>query len=878
LTNLSTDLTASATKYPSVNAVIAGLATKQPLDADLTAIAALAGTSGFLIKTAADTWALDTSTYLTTTVAASTYQRLDKMVSNLLASSTEYPNSNAVLAKLALKADAANPVFTGDLTISGATPRLYFVDTDQNPDYTIFVDSGYFYIYDQTAGATKFQITPSGNAINAGTLTSTSFIKSGGTASQFLMADGSVSTFGGVTGSGTTGYLPRWTASNTLGDSVIYGTGSSVGINTNNPVLHSSSGGLVVKGSARGIIEIWDATSGKSVIQNVGGDTYMGQLDKGTGSGKTYLLVNGNGSSSDIALTLNADSTAIFAKTAAANHFISNSTDVGGEYYFFKGNGAVANNFTAYAYDNNVYLNAYNTIHLRANNTGGSGGTINLSGGNVLINTGSNAGFRLDVNGTGRFTDTITSQSNGSTFGTASAAGRAIIIQAGSGNQAIQLKNAAGGDGTIFATGTSTVMNYAFNTYSTGNAFYIQNNGNIGIGTASPRTSASGSNKTLDIKGGIYFGDTGSESCTINNDDSMIFNIDANNNGNTNFFRFATNTTQESGGTELMRITDGGKVGIGTDNPLALLHLQSTASSAQYIYSAGASNYASLSFLNTTTTYGYDIGFGGSSSIAPNSFYIYGGSSASVKFSITSSGIVQINQYAEIGKSVSASQFLTVSENQIFRTGGGELYINSSGTGNIRIGEGGGSLLVNTGTRWNQEKLGIQISNASAWSSVPSMMRLTNNIAGGNTKITFTDSNIIDGIFGMIPIGSASYFVMGFAGYTEQGFKLYQNGNLTIAGSVTATSFFESSDIRLKKLIDGSAQVSGIENLEAKLYEKNGKLEFGYFAQDAEKLMPYAVTKNADGFLTLSYREVHTAKIARLEKEVEMLKAQLNAA
>ena len=36
----------------------------QPLDADLTAIAALTGTSGFLRKTAADTWALDGSTYL----------------------------------------------------------------------------------------------------------------------------------------------------------------------------------------------------------------------------------------------------------------------------------------------------------------------------------------------------------------------------------------------------------------------------------------------------------------------------------------------------------------------------------------------------------------------------------------------------------------------------------------------------------------------------------------------------------------------------------------------------------------------------------------------------------------------------------------------
>jgi hypothetical protein len=97
-------------------------------------------------------------------------------------------------------------------------------------------------------------------------------------------------------------------------------------------------------------------------------------------------------------------------------------------------------------------------------------------------------------------------------------------------------------------------------------------------------------------------------------------------------------------------------------------------------------------------------------------------------------------------------------------------------------------------------------------------------------------------------------------------------------GNLTATAFFESSDIRLKTLIDGSAQVAGIENLEAKLYEKNGKLEFGYFAQDAEKLMPFAVEKNADGFLTLSYREVHTAKIARLEKRVAELEKQLNVA
>ena len=42
-----------------------GITDAQPLDADLTAIALLAGTSGFLKKTAVNTWTLDTATYLT---------------------------------------------------------------------------------------------------------------------------------------------------------------------------------------------------------------------------------------------------------------------------------------------------------------------------------------------------------------------------------------------------------------------------------------------------------------------------------------------------------------------------------------------------------------------------------------------------------------------------------------------------------------------------------------------------------------------------------------------------------------------------------------------------------------------------------------------
>lgn len=51
----------------------AAAAAYQPLDGDLTAIAGISATSGLLKKTAADTWSLDTNTYLTTSDASSTY-------------------------------------------------------------------------------------------------------------------------------------------------------------------------------------------------------------------------------------------------------------------------------------------------------------------------------------------------------------------------------------------------------------------------------------------------------------------------------------------------------------------------------------------------------------------------------------------------------------------------------------------------------------------------------------------------------------------------------------------------------------------------------------------------------------------------------------
>ena len=98
----------------------------------------------------------------------------------------------------------------------------------------------------------------------------------------------------------------------------------------------------------------------------------------------------------------------------------------------------------------------------------------------------------------------------------------------------------------------------------------------------------------------------------------------------------------------------------------------------------------------------------------------------------------------------------------------------------------------------------------------------------------------------------------------------------TFTGSVTATSFFESSDSRLKTLIQDNYQTKGIASITPKLYTKNGKVELGYYAQDFIGVLDSAVSKGSDDMLSLSYREVHTAKIYALEQEIKELKAKLN--
>jgi len=82
--------------------------------------------------------------------------------------------------------------------------------------------------------------------------------------------------------------------------------------------------------------------------------------------------------------------------------------------------------------------------------------------------------------------------------------------------------------------------------------------------------------------------------------------------------------------------------------------------------------------------------------------------------------------------------------------------------------------------------------------------------------------------------------------------------NITSAGDVTASAYFHSSDIRLKRDV---APANGLEILTAIKgvtynWKDSGKPAAGVVAQDVEKVMPYAVSTGPDGMKAVEYDQL----------------------
>ena len=94
--------------------------------------------------------------------------------------------------------------------------------------------------------------------------------------------------------------------------------------------------------------------------------------------------------------------------------------------------------------------------------------------------------------------------------------------------------------------------------------------------------------------------------------------------------------------------------------------------------------------------------------------------------------------------------------------------------------------------------------------------------------------------------------------------------------AISATAFFETSDIRYKNVLEYNPQIDllGIDVIKfVRTDDDTNKVRYGYSAQQVQSILPDAVV--GEDKLSVNYMDVHTLKIAALEKRIAELEAKL---
>jgi len=464
--------------------------------------------------------------------------------------------------------------------------------------------------------------------------------------------------------------------------------------------------------------------------------------------------------------------------------------------------------------------------------------------------------FNLDVNGTGRFTGALT-------------AGSTINLQY-NGTTYFQQYIGSSGD-LVFYNNTAN----AIGMYTNGSErFKISSAGSVGIGTSTPFG-----------KFNVY---AGSNLSFVIQDSGIADTIELTNYSTSGGIRnmvliastltFTTAIAGTGSGTERMRITSAGNVGIGTSSPSTLLHINSTTTQITLQNTDGGSNaervgmfmtggdtfkLISLNDNNTTRVDNIlvanilngNVGIGTSS---PNGLL-------SLKASLSDTPALRFQNNITSGLDAALSTY--VSSTQTYLTIGTNCYINS--TGNI----------VRFNTSYESSFIAFDEGT----------LRFSTGTTSANplTKLSVAPS-------GKITLDQSAYFVCGTTGFrfnnstdAFNNFVALDNGNATLRGTLTQNS----SDERLKNNIqiipnalNKISQLRGVTfEWNQEIYETSRTTDIGVIAQDVQSVLPDAVTlapfdtnfetntsKSGENYLTVYYEKL----IPLLIEGMKELKAQ----
>jgi len=475
---------------------------------------------------------------------------------------------------------------------------------------------------------------------------------------------------------------------------------------------------------------------------------------------------------------------------------------------------------------------------------------IGVTGPNAKLEVGGNAIFNSGLNSTDGIK--VISSLSSSLF-TGGIEFQRTTVSGGSKIQPVR-DASLGGVGMNFLV---TQDNAAESSATYSNAMTILPNKNVGVGTATPGYK-------LEVSG-TTDGVIGIRNSTNNSFRGLSF-LDGSGateysyikyNANTGEMRYWANPTSFGGftsfysnGTESMRIASNGNVGIGTQNPEGKLNVYTGASVTNATAFNAGDGSNSVKYIPYTSAGAYnDLSVVGGGLLLGNinsKLAIGTWNGTGIQFGPTNT---LISGKVGIGTS-SPTQSLDVRSSQSTPTTGfgirtwdqvpPQIYLQSN---TQSIGAGGG---IGFGSKDPSSTDYLTWRIRSAFSAQGSGFGANQGLLFDTTTDGTSSSNMINAL------------------------TLLANGNATFGGSVTATGFFQSSDLRLKDIISRDGDV-----IKYKWKDKrDDKIHIGYVAQEVQKENPDQVNADDKGILSVNYIEILVDKIRKLEKEIELLKSK----
>ncbi len=421
------------------------------------------------------------------------------------------------------------PLTGGTLSTTNISETLRIVNGGTG--YALYVQSNSFFQGDVTfqsgfKSPTNTFTLPAASGTVALTSDLSAYLPlSGGTLTGAL--SGTSATFSGTGTFGTlnsaTIPLIGYASTSNIGLKLI---GTSTG-NGNGTYFYANNGSTLlgsvnIAGTAMAITNeqagiLYFATSGSEQARI----STSGDFSIGTSSGGYKLNVNGTGNFTGALTGTSATFSGLFTQTkdgqlsqkspvTGTSGFYEYYSNTGGSTYFgIESSTGVAVLLGSLPYASSFGTGSATALHL------GTNGTVRqtiTSGGNVLIGTTSDAGFKLDVNGTGRFRASADTYAGGSLILTSSAGTNPVYLTSNGGYFA--LSNGGGGDHLLItstgaATFSSSVTNKVTNISADGAGVVLQ-----GYVDNALRIAVRGSGYNDGARGGLL-ASTGDFSSTI---------------------------------------------------------------------------------------------------------------------------------------------------------------------------------------------------------------------------------------------------------------------------------------------------------------------------------------------------------------------------